>query len=212
MLPSCAGVLLPSICLWLVSIFWLYIWKFQLFFHFMYFLRISYIFLLYFPPTPRFFSTSLPSGLPSYSFSALWKPQTPKKKQTKRKQNILENGLCWPAIVQGTFSGLWLLFSVLPRWKKTFSLSEQLPIRNSLVVREEASSPPFSLDLGCFPSWSWCRYCHHRCELIGASALLCLEYAISLESPLALTVLPPHLPHTSLGLEKRGSFVQQALS
>lgn len=109
---------IARICLWLVSIFWLYIWKFQLFFHFMYFLRISYIFLLYFPPTPRFFSTSLPSGLPSYSFSALLKPQTPKKKQTKRKQNILENGLCWPAIVQGTFSGLWLLFSVLPRWKK----------------------------------------------------------------------------------------------
>lgn len=67
----CVGVLIPSISLWLVSIFWLYIWKFQLFFRFMYFLRISYIFLLYFLPTPRFFSTSLPSALPSYSFSVL---------------------------------------------------------------------------------------------------------------------------------------------
>lgn len=80
------------------------------------------------------------------------------------------------------------------------------------MARKKTSSPPFSLDLECFPSWSWCSSGHHHCELIGASALLCPEDAVSLESPLALTVIPPHLLYTSLGLEERGSFVQQALS
>lgn len=104
----CAGVLMPSICLWLVSIFWLYIWKFQLFYCSTYFFE-NFIHIFYYICPQLLDSSPLLYPVDSFIFFlCLVKTSNSKKETNKTKTKhtrkwFVSAGYCawdlpWPVV------------------------------------------------------------------------------------------------------------------